>query len=102
MSETELRPYLQAALDSAAPGILKQIRAAVARTASQNVSGPASLPCGGFTLHSNETVTGLDNEPTMYVICSCGRGYAFGHKATSAELFAFLMDHEWDRPGAPD
>lgn len=54
------------------------------------------LPHGGFALHTREGTTGPDGQPTMYVICDCGRGYAWGHYADSERLFRWLADHDAD------
>ena len=47
-----------------------------------------------FVIRSNSGTRGPDNEPTMYTVCDCGTGYAWGHAATSAELDAWMADHE--------
>jgi hypothetical protein len=57
---------------------------------------PPDLPHGDFALHTREGTTGPDDQPTLYVICACGRGYAFGHYAPSERLFAWLADHDAD------
>jgi hypothetical protein len=60
--------------------------------------GQPDLPHGSFALHSRDGCVGPDGEPTLYVICECGRGHAFGHYADSARLFAWLRDHDAEVP----
>lgn len=64
---------------------------AAAQTAAA-VTG--TLPHGGFTLHCNEDTLDAVGKPTVYVICACGRGYAFGRRLTDQDLFGFLADHD--------
>lgn len=52
--------------------------------------------CGVFELHTREGVIAPDNQPTLYVICGCGRGYAWGHYVDSARLTRWLVDHDAD------
>lgn len=52
------------------------------------------LPHSGFGLHTREGTVGPDGQPTLYVICDCGRGYAWGHYADSARLLQWLTDHD--------
>ena len=59
---------------------------------------PIQLPHGSFALQSNNSTLGPDGRPTLYVTCSCGRGYAFGHYAGSDRLAAWLLDHDADIP----
>jgi hypothetical protein len=60
------------------------------------------LPHGKFTLHCGEHSTDFDGNPTMHVICACGRGYAFGQRAESVTLLRWLADHDSDPRGATD
>jgi hypothetical protein len=53
-----------------------------------------SFPHGAFALHSREGTVGPDSKQALYVVCSCGRGYSFGHYADSERLLAWLVDHD--------
>lgn len=55
-------------------------------------------PHGPFAMHTREGVIGPDGQPALYVICACGRGYAFGHYADSERLATWLLDHNADIP----
>lgn len=56
------------------------------------------LPHGNFVIHCRDGVIGPDDQPTVYVVCSCGRAYAFGHYIDSDRLFRWLNDHDASIP----
>lgn len=56
------------------------------------------LSHGAFALHNRDGVVGPDGQPALYVVCSCGRGYSFGHYADSERLLAWLRDHDAEIP----
>lgn len=56
------------------------------------------VPHGDFTVHTSDDTRTPDNEPAVYVICACGRGYSWARRIPAAQLAAWLANHGPDIP----
>jgi len=84
-------------------GMARQADKDRATSAAQTaMAAEGYLPHGAFTLHCGPNSIDYDGNPTLHVICACGRGYAFGQRAESATLLRFLADHDSDPRAATD
>lgn len=101
------RPFMRAALEEIAPDVATRFRAEFEKAMAEwdgkhriVALPPALTPHGAFKILTNPVI-GSDEDGVL-AMCECGRGYAFGTRATGEELLAFLADHDWTRPDAAE